>query len=99
MSEQKNRAILAKKQEVVKDCIAVANSFEDALSLAQTLVLYWQHNEYDAELTEQDLLNFSFTKDELVTFMGMMQQLILFANGQPTTPGNWMSVNNQIKQP
>ena len=96
-SEQKQRAILIEKQDFIKSCQDVAHFLENALSKSASLALFWEDNDYATEITEIDLGNFRFTKEELTDFVGMMRQLVLFADGEEIVPADYQKINNRIK--
>jgi hypothetical protein len=93
----KERAILREKIEFVKQCVNLSSKMESAFVEALTLTKFWFDNDYETELTELDIENFRFTKEELSDFIGMLSQVTNFATGQAVDPVDYQSITNQIK--
>lgn len=97
ISEQKRRAILTQKQEFLKDCREQTATLEKALTNALQLSSFWLSNNYQEEMEELDLNNFSFSKEDLLNFMSFQNQLVNLARGAEVTSGPYQIINNRMK--
>ena len=96
-NEQTQRAILAEKQKFAQLCKDKANQLADVLGAAADIVGFWNDNDYSTEITDLDLANFRFTKEQLDDYIAMLTQIVIFAQGGQVQPGEYHRVNNRIK--
>lgn len=97
MSEQKDRAILTEKQEYLRRCQVLSTRLEEVFTEAGLLLAFWADNNYDSELSDLDIANFRFSKEELQSYVNLLEQINSFATGGSTTSGNYRAINNRIK--
>jgi hypothetical protein len=93
----KDRAVQQSKIEFLTSCQRLSKQIEDVFINAIRLGQYWEDNDYTTELTTEDLDPFRFNKEELVEFIGLMNQIKKMAVGLPVDTAPYQRINNLIK--